>query len=133
MAITKETLDGIIAHEEEIKKQWAEAYAKAVESDNGEAIFALLKAAPKVKRASDSAVRIKKQAASYLMADKQSAEKFVSTGVADRDLDYAAARATVARKANAMRKKTCRPLAGRIIKPRVLSPRLSYCLNSGIL
>ena len=42
MAISKETLDGIIAHEEEVKKEWATAYAQAVKDDNGEAIFALL-------------------------------------------------------------------------------------------
>jgi len=102
--ITKETLDGIIAHEEEIKQDWAKAYAKAVADDNGEAIFALLKAAPKVKRASDSAVRIKKRADEYVQADRQASAKFVSTGDVEKDLDYAAARATMARKANSVRK-----------------------------
>lgn len=104
MAITKEVLDGIIAHEEEVKREWAKAYKEAVDADNGEAIFMLLKSAPRVKRASDSAIRIKKGANSYLQADEQASKKFEATGDADKDLSYMAARATVARKANAMHK-----------------------------
>lgn len=104
MAINKETLEGVIAHEEEIKRDWAKAYAKAVEEDNGEAIFSLLKAAPKVKRASDSAVRIKKRVADYVQAERVLATKAVATGNADEDLEYAAARAGMARKANSVRK-----------------------------
>lgn len=104
MAITKEIMDGIIAHEEEVKREWATAYAQAVKDDNGEMIALLLKTAPKVKRASDSAVRIKKSLNSYLQADDQASRKFEATGDVDKDLSYAAARATVARKANAMHK-----------------------------
>ena len=104
MAITKEVLDGIIAHEEEVKREWAKAYNQAVKEDNGDAISMLLKSAPKVKRASDSAVRIKKSLATYIQADDQSNRPFEATGDADKDLNYAASRATVARKANAMRK-----------------------------
>lgn len=104
MAITKEVMDGIIAHEEEVKKEWAKAYKEAVDADNGEAIQMLLKSAPKVKRASDSAVRIKKGLSTYLQADEQANKPFKTTGDMDMDLNYAAARATVARKANAMHK-----------------------------
>lgn len=104
MAITKEVLDGIIKHEEEVKGEWAKAYKKAVDEDNGEAIFILLKSAPKVKRASDVAVRIKKNMEGYVMADRQSSEPFKATGDVETDLSYATARSSVARKASSVRK-----------------------------
>lgn len=104
MAISKETLDLIIQHEEQVKREWAEAYKKAVDANNQEMIFMLLKSAPKVKRASDTAVRIKKNLESYLIADRQSQEKYVATGNMDHDLAYGAARASTARKANSVHK-----------------------------
>lgn len=104
MAITKEVIDGIIAHEEEVKREWAKAYNQAVKDDNGEMIQMLLKSAPKVKRASDGAIRIKKGLNTYIQADEQASRKFETTGDVEKDLAYAAARATVARKANAMHK-----------------------------
>ena len=104
MPIDKEMLDGIIAHEEEIKREWAKAYKQAVDDDNGEAITLLLKSAPKVKRASDTAIRIKKKVATYVQADKVASSKMVATGDADNDLAYAASRAGMARKANSVHK-----------------------------
>ncbi len=104
MPISKESLDGIIAHEEEVKKAWAKAYKEAVDTDNGEAIFALLKTAPKMKRASDTAVRIKKSMDTYVQADRQASQPFKATGEMDVDLAYAAARSSAARKANSVHK-----------------------------
>lgn len=102
MAITQEMLDGIIKHEEEVKRDWAKAYNQAVKDDNGEAISLLLKSAPKVKRASDTAVRIKDKMSEYVQADKVASTKCVTTGDMDQDLTYAAARARLLRKANAV-------------------------------
>lgn len=102
MALTKEQLTGIMAHSDEVKRDWARAYKAAVDEDNGEAIALLLKTAPRIKRASDAVIRIKRHVEDYVTADIQANQKFVATGDVDTDLAYASSRATMARKANSV-------------------------------